>query len=213
MLSKIEKTIHQYNEKVRKKSHKPEVKSCPRCSGVEQYFQRHELRERKYLVRIENIVKRIIGFLVRWRCMECEKTFTDYPDFCVRNKQYIKDSIEDKCQEYVNKSETSYEKLAMLVGYMNKGKEEERMMAKSTIWRWCGDLGKRKELCECVVKLLTQVQPQLKIYKKFYPIAKWKYKSEERRECLLTLQKLGAVVQELSKAIKKEIFFTHFETW
>lgn len=212
MLSILEEKIKTHNKQIQK-SNKPYTKKCPRCNSEPRHFQQHSIRERKFLVRIKNIVKKVLSGLVRWRCSSCRRTFTDYPSFCVRYKHYLKDCLVDKCQEYVENDRTSYEKLSKFVGYASEEGIDERKLAKSTIWRWCGDLGKKKDLCECLLKLLLQVEPDLKMYEKFFPVAKSKYRSEERKISLEILQRVCVVVLELESFLRQQIFFTDFETW
>lgn len=212
MLSNLEEKIKKHNKQI-EISKMPYTKKCPRCNREARYFQRHSVRKRKLLVLIKNIVKKVSGVLVRWKCSECRRTFTDYPNFCIRYKHYVKDSLIDKCQEYVENDRTSYEKLAKFVGYASEEVIDERKLAKSTIWRWCGDLGKRKDLCGCLLKLLLQVEPGMKMYEKFFPVAKYKYRSVERKISLEILQRICVEVLELESFLKRKIFFTDFETW
>jgi len=212
MLSSLEEKIKNHSEQIQKKK-KPYTKKCPRCNIQPRYFQRHSTRDRKFLVRIKNIVKEVFGVLMRWRCSDCQRTFTDYPSFCVRYKHYLKDSLIDKCEEYVENAGTSYYKLSKFVGYENGGKIDERKLAKSTIWRWCGDLGGREDLCKCLLKLLLDTKPELKIYETFYPIVRWKYRSPKRKICLEFLQKICCIIPDLEALLNQCIFFTDFETW
>ena len=212
MLTILEQKIKIHNEQIQK-SNKPYSKKCPRCNSKARYFQKHSIRKRKFLLQIENIVKEVLGILARWKCSECSRTFTDYPSFCMRYKHYVKDSLIDKCQEYVENDRASYEKLSKFVGYESEDAIDERKLAKSTIWRWCGNLGNKEDLCESLLKLLLQIEPGLKMHEKFFPVAKHKYRSVKRKMCLEILQRICAVILFLKRFLKQEIFFTDFETW
>ncbi len=56
---------------------------CANCESNDEKdpFAPHELRRRSLRYVVANSVHCVVIWLARWRCRNCGKTFTDYPDF------------------------------------------------------------------------------------------------------------------------------------
>jgi hypothetical protein len=74
--------IQQHNAAMRRNSREriQYRKRCATCDGYD-CFAPHELRPRelRYVVGMGVIRAKIV--LARWRCIMCDRRFTDYPDF------------------------------------------------------------------------------------------------------------------------------------
>lgn len=57
--------------------------TCANCgeSDKKQRFAPHELRRRSLRYIVDNRVESAVIWLARWKCRNCDKIFTDYPDF------------------------------------------------------------------------------------------------------------------------------------
>jgi hypothetical protein len=74
--------IQRHNEAVRRVSQERiRYRDCCAICGKSAGFAPHELRSRqlRYMVGTAVICACIV--LARWRCILCNRTFTDYPDF------------------------------------------------------------------------------------------------------------------------------------
>ena len=74
--------IQKHNEAVRRNSqNRVRYRDCCAACGKSAGFAPHELRSRQLRYTVGTAVIRARIVLARWRCILCERTFTDYPDF------------------------------------------------------------------------------------------------------------------------------------
>jgi len=52
---------------------------CAACG--KNSFTPHELRRRTLRYVVDNLVESVAIWLARWRCKNCDRSFTDYPPF------------------------------------------------------------------------------------------------------------------------------------
>ena len=55
-------------------------KACPACAA-QSCFKLHDRRRRTFRVLIDDVVKCLRSWIVRWKCPNCGRRFTDYPPF------------------------------------------------------------------------------------------------------------------------------------
>ena len=81
--------IKAHQQKVEKNKIAPDdLGPCPRCHLESIFFKLHAYRERRFLVIVDLLVKAVFCTLVRFRCTDCGKTITSYPDFAIPHKHY-----------------------------------------------------------------------------------------------------------------------------
>ena len=78
----LEALIKRHNDLVRRNSRDRHRyrKSCIGC-GEDTPLAPHELRRRTLRYVVANSVLCVVIWLARWRCRNCGRSFTDYPDF------------------------------------------------------------------------------------------------------------------------------------
>ncbi|MFH1267847.1 MAG: hypothetical protein ABIK89_19190 [Planctomycetota bacterium] len=80
------------------------------------------------------------GYLLRFKCPACGRTFTDYPPFAVPYKRYTTPSILDRAGRFFQGCGVSYRK-GMWVGRQrivyapHDGREDLRQLSHTTLWR------------------------------------------------------------------------------
>jgi len=57
-------------------------KACPACAA-QACFKPHDCRRRTFRVLIDDMVKSLRSWILRWKCPKCGRRFTDYPPFRV----------------------------------------------------------------------------------------------------------------------------------
>jgi len=55
-------------------------KACPACAA-QPSFKLHDRRRRTFRVLIDDVVKCLRSWIMRWKCPNCGRRFTDYPPF------------------------------------------------------------------------------------------------------------------------------------
>jgi hypothetical protein len=59
------------------------------------------------------LVKAVFCTLVRFRCTDCGKTITSYPDFAIPHKHYTRQTIESFSRAYVENDQKTSEDAVM----------------------------------------------------------------------------------------------------
>ncbi|MCP4395355.1 MAG: hypothetical protein GY804_13975 [Alphaproteobacteria bacterium] len=72
----------------------PDV-ACHCCHHKPEVFKLHESRKRQFRLIVEDIVKVTVSFLLRWKCIDCGTTFTEYPSFALPHKRFVLTDIVD----------------------------------------------------------------------------------------------------------------------
>jgi hypothetical protein len=106
--------IDSYSDRVRKRVAPCTTTVCPHCSldaaSARTPFTCHGTRPRSFLVLVGSYVRKVAGFLARWRCPRCRRTFTDYPPFAFPYKAYTLPQMSERAARYVSHDSTSYRK-------------------------------------------------------------------------------------------------------
>ncbi|HAY38054.1 MAG TPA: hypothetical protein DCY53_01170 [Desulfobacteraceae bacterium] len=129
--------IKAYQEKVEKnKITSDGMLPCSSCNSDAQFFKVHAYRERRFLLIVETIVKAIFCTLVRFKCPNCGKTITNYPDFALPYKHYTRQTIENFSKSYVDDDHKTYEDAVMTDDGMPEWENSGKALSPSTIHRW-----------------------------------------------------------------------------
>jgi hypothetical protein len=167
-------------------------------------FRRHETRPRTFLVVVRDLVYTILSVITRWKCRECQRTFTWYPAFAVPHKRYVLPVILERCRAYAERDEQSYRK-----GVQERGRpvfheqpqgeqitadstEEEKAservpaLAHTTLYRWVSTLGAWAHVLRRAWNLIQQRRPWAGVFREVagFRVASGKFRSRARRRVL-----------------------------
>ncbi len=146
-------------------------------------------------------VYEIVTFLLRWRCVECERTFRKYPDGVYPYKRYVVFELIVLALRYLQEPQISY-RLAVQhrcvpIAYAHeepqandsdaeKEFEEDRQLAHSTLWRTLSFIATWWKALRTLAERRARIgTPQLACQK----IDPTKYRSEGRRQTLIDAAK------------------------
>ena len=193
--------IKAYQNQVEKNKIKPnDLGSCPRCHLESIFFKLHAYRERRFLVIVDMLVKAIFCTLVRFRCTDCGKTITSYPDFAIPHKHYTRQTIEGLSKSYVENDQTTYQDAVIIDDAVAERPVSGQALAPSSIHRWIGTLAALIVAHRKALKKSLQEKPTAQLRSQLEPIQipEKKYKTSNRRHCLLRCRwffKLQAVLK------------------
>ena len=177
---------------------------CRRCK--KNSFKQHATRERQFYVTSEDIVKVIIGLLIRWKCLDCNKTFTDYPEFAVPYKRYVVPIIKKYIGLYTEDYEASYRKIIMrnCIGYSGS----ELQLNPTTIHRWITTFGSYSKIIRTAQGLYLQAKPQSSICRELtsLSIPSSKYRTQERKTLLQRCRQLLRIEMKFGSLFQASIF-------
>jgi len=205
-LSATIEDIKTYQTKVEKNKIKPkDLAPCPRCCFESKYFKIHSYRERRFLIIVELLVQVVLCVLVRFKCTNCGKTFTFYPDFAIPHKHYTRQTVKSFSSSYVEYDQKTYREAVAIDAAVPERQGSGQQLSPSTIHRWISTLA---DLFQAVKKKALK-----KLSQRFYShlirvtIPAKKYKTNKRRACLFRCRlflKAGFFVEKIS--------FTEFGT-
>jgi len=180
--------IKTYQDQVEKNNITPHgLPPCPRCNLESLFFKLHAYRERRFLVIVDMLVKAVFCTLVRFRCTDCGKTITSYPDFAIPHKHYTRQTIESFSRVYVENDQKTYEDAVMSDDGVPERAVSGRTLAPSSIHRWICTLAELIRVYQDALKKALQEKPAAQLYRHpgLIQIPKKKYKTHKRRDCLL----------------------------
>lgn len=226
--------IRRYEHDVRYHRVRPLLSQCPRCgcpADGPAFFRCHETRARRFLVVVRDLVYTILSVITRWKCRQCQRTFTWYPAFAVPHKRYVLGVILERCQACVEGDERSYRK-----GVQDGGKplfheqpqgqqitadstEEDKAnetvpaLAHTTLYRWVSTLGAWAHTLRRACELIKQRRPGTLLFRQLadFRVAAGKFRSQARRRLLHACRSLC-----VTEAVYEDVFgvsiFPHLAT-
>ncbi len=180
--------IKAYQNQVEKNKITPHVLGpCPRCNLESIFFKLHAYRERRFLVIVDMLVKAVFCTLVRFRCTDCGKTITSYPDFAIPHKHYTRQTIEGFSKSYVENDQKTYQDAVIIDDAVAERPVSGQALAPSSIHRWIGTLAALIVAHREALKKSLQEKPTAQLRGQLEPIQmpEKKYKTSNRRHCLL----------------------------
>jgi hypothetical protein len=162
------------------------------------------------------VVHRVPGYLPRFECPACQRTFTDYPPFALRYKRYTTGSVLNRARRFFQGRSVSYRQ-AMWVDRQrivygpHNGQEDLRQLSHTTLWRWLGWLGGMTTLLAATCKLIRDKDPSADLFRQSYPIDPRRYRSEQRRQVLQTATRVLDAAEWFERIFGVR-FFTDFGT-
>lgn len=186
--------IRAYQDKVEKDKITPHsLPPCPRCQVESKFFKLHAYRERRFLIIVEVLVKAVFCTLVRFRCPDCGKTVTCYPDFAIAHKHYTRQSIEGFSHAYVQDDHKTYEDAVMTDDGVPERPASGQVLAPSSVHRWISTV------CDGIKKSLPK-SSVAQSFEDLIQIPERKYKTPKRRHCLLVCRWFFKTVAFLNKS-------------
>ena len=160
---------------------------CPRCHLESIFFKLHAYRERRFLVIVDLLVKAVFCTLVRFRCTGCGKTITSYPDFAIPHKHYTRQTIEGLSRAYVENDQMTYQDAVVIDDAVPERPLSGQALASSNIHRWISTLAALIMSHQKALKKSLQQTPAAQLCSHLIstPIPGKKYKTDNRRHCLL----------------------------
>lgn len=202
--------IKQYSEQVRRGENPCHLQSCPRCPVTPEHFKRHDKRQRKFLVIVEQLVHEVIGLLTCWKCPGCGKCFTGYPPFALHYKHYTLPTICAFSRQYVENDSMTYRKLIRQnpVGSPRIGTDAEWQMDHSTVHRWISTLGQYDTITRKAQDLILQAEPASTVCRDLagLSVACRKYTSRWRKTLLLACRRLLELEKRFCRLFDVSIF-------
>ncbi len=186
---------------------------CIRCNLDSKFFTFHAFRERRFLVIVLMIVKEAFCALVRFKCPDCGKTFTNYPEFAIPHKHYVLSDIAEFSSSYVEFDQMSYRKAVMVDNMAPGYPDDTRTLSPSTIHRWVTTLGGFSKTWQKAKLLLLQEDPGSRICQALaqLKIPARKYRSCQRKKRLLGCRSL-LIIEEFFQAAFNFSVFTELGT-
>ncbi len=124
--------------------------ACRCCDQKPKFFKLHESRKRQLRLIVEDVVKVTISFLLRWRCLFCGTTFTQYPPFVIPHKRFVLTDIKNLGERYLINDDLSYRDVVKHdgadIGYPEPNGLCDQFISHSTIWRFMGYLADMEQL-------------------------------------------------------------------
>ncbi len=202
-------TFKAYQEKVDKGQILPDnLPPCIGCNLESRFFKLHAYRERQFLILVLLIVTTAASALVRFKCPNCGKTFTYYPDFAIPYKHYVLPVIAKFSAAYVESDQTSYKK-AVMVDHSDPGyPDNQRTLSPSSIHRWITTLGDFSKTRQKAKTLLLQEDPGSPICEDLsqLKIPARKYRSRSRKNILLGCRCLLIIENFFQAAFSISVF-------
>ena len=202
--------IETHGQAVLLKQIPPDLTHCPCCKKEHQFFKFHEARSRLFLVVISCFVHLVNSFLGRWKCPFCNRTFTYYPEHAIPYKNYVKDSIVNLSQTYVEYDNITYRQVVQhgisVIAYKAEKGIDERCLAGSTVYRWLSWIGSLKEPLRHALNMIRQKDPSCYIFRQIRPISSHKYQSINRIKILDTCLRFFAVEKKYNALFNRSIF-------
>jgi rubredoxin len=204
--------IQRYAEAVDRRQVQPTLNRCPDCGEEPDRFRRHDRRRRVFLVVLGRVVHRVLSALSRWRCPICGHRFTLYPPFALPRKRYVKETIFELADAYVEEDELSYrravkvERMPAFYAQRDDGAIDERSLAHSTLHRWHSLFFFLLETLQEAQRLVRQKSATSSLFRRVFTPAPKKYRSEERREVLVRAQRTLWVEREYRSLFGRSVF-------
>jgi hypothetical protein len=206
--------IDAYTRAVEQREIRCNLDRCPRCGECPDHFTYHASRKRQFLVIVGRLVQKVVSALTRWKCPNCIRTFTFYPDFAVPHKRYVRDDVCRLTGRYVAEDGLSYRKAVQVKRmpvYYDAGGDgrqgiDERVLWPSTLHRWIGFVGRLRRTLREAWQLVRARSPTCDAFREVAPIPCWKYRSEQRKHVLQHCGRLLRVDEAYRGLFKTSIF-------
>lgn len=152
---------------------------CENCRKKPDAFKLHESRKRQLRFLIGDVVEIAATFLLRWKCLLCGGTFTQYPPFVAPHKRFVVPDIVRLGRKYLEDENASYADAVTedgnQIGYTNDCGFCDSFVSRSTVWRFMEYLGAIR---------FEKTEPSDENRQRPPCLPPWKYRSEKRNRLL-----------------------------
>ena len=76
----IEQEIKDHTQEIESGRQPCHAEACPHCAAQD-VFRLHQRRRRSFRLVVERCVRVFRSWVLRFKCPNCHRTFTDYPSF------------------------------------------------------------------------------------------------------------------------------------
>lgn len=198
LLSATIEDIKAYQKKIEKnKITSEDLPSCSRCELESKFFKIHAYRERRFLIIVDLLVQAVFCALARFKCTDCGKTFSYYPDFAVPHKHYTRKTIEIFSNSYVEDAHKTYKDATTIGMAVPERLDCGQLLSPSTIHRWVATVADL--FIEVQKKAAKKLSQRFCLYRSHLIISKKKYRTKKRRACLLRSRLFFEVTYFLGK--------------
>ena len=137
---KIRQIIQEHTDKIVEGDFEAPENDCKNCRRKPYAFRLHESRKRQLGYTVGDIVEIAATFLLRWKCMLCGATFTQYPPFVLPYKRFVLPEIVRPSRKYLEDEHASYADTVaedgIAIGYRDERGFCESFVSRSTVWRF-----------------------------------------------------------------------------
>lgn len=168
----IEQEIKRHEKEVMASVSKRYAACCRRCKGNEG-FQRHEIRRRTFYCQLKNGQPGAVrSWLVRWKCLNCTCTFTDYPPFALPYKRHIKPAIFEMVMKMCRDQKATYRS------------STNGRAGHSSLWRWFDWLSSLFVQGQACARFILSADPNSLLHRNDYFVPPYKSRSKSRATVL-----------------------------
>ena len=206
-ISATTEEINQHSEQVRRSQNPCPARVCPKCHEKSDYFIRHDKKNRKFQVVIEQVIHVVICLLTLWKCPVCGKCFMGYPPFAMPYKRYTIPTICIFAQWYVENDAMTYRNLIQETPLLGSTYPEWEL-SHSSIHRWISTLGQLNTTMAKAQDFILQKDPVSTICRDLagLTVACRKHVSEARKTLLLACRKIVEIEKQFSRLFGVSIF-------
>lgn len=199
--------INLHSEQVRRGHNPAPVRVCPKCQEKPDSFIRHDKKNRKFRVVIEQVIHVVIGLLTCWKCPECGKCFMGYPSFAMPYKRYTVPTICSFSQWYVENNAMTYRRLVNETPLLSSTCPEWEL-SHTTIHRWIRSFSRLNTTLAKAQDFILQADPASTICRDLaaLTIPARKYLSETRKTLLLACRRLIEIEKRFFHLFHVSIF-------
>jgi len=162
------------------------------------------------------VVHLVPGYLPRFECPACGRTFTEYPSFASPHKRYAAASILDRVRRFfqglgVPCRKAMWVDRQRIVYAPHNGREDLRQLSHTTLWRWLGWLGGTTMLRGEGSKLIRDKDPAVDLFRRPCPLDPRRNRSGQRRQVLQNAARLLDAAERFERLFGAQ-FFPDFGT-
>lgn len=199
--------INHYSERLLSGTNICRLPACSGCDMDGASLKRHQIRPRFFYIIENQLVEKVIGYVIRWRCPVCKRTRQEYPEFAVPYKRYTVPTLLHFSSIYTKILSLSYRRMIDALPLIHHHPDEP-MMEHSTAHRWITTLGGYINLLRDSIDTIFKARPSLNLprFLASLRIAPQKYQSLFRHQCLINVVQLSALIPIFQDVLKASPF-------
>ncbi len=198
--------IARYSQNVIRRKIECTLNDCPQCRQSATTFKAHEARTRVFYIIVDQLVKRTICWVLRFKCPNCDKTFTQLPDFAIAYKRYVLPTIMHYLSAYLEHDLISWR--GLLDFYPIEHANTAACLEHSTIFRWANTFGQLNHIMAQAQSLILQKQPESTVCTDAArtTVAGNKWRKPYRKTLLIQCKKLFMIERIFHRIFNVSIF-------